>query len=65
MFQNCTNQTKGLSYIIKVRRRRMVNKWEISSVKMCFGNLLWEYAIQITQVDLNIWVLFRSPACIG
>lgn len=43
----------------------MVNKWEISTVKMCFGNLYWKYAIQITQVDLNIWVLFRSPACIG
>lgn len=37
MFQNCTNQTKGLSYIIKVRRRRMVNKWEIS--KDVFGEL--------------------------
>lgn len=65
MFQNCTNQTNGLSYIITVQGRRMVNKWEISTVKMCLGNLYWEYAIQITQVDLNIWVLFSSPACIG
>lgn len=43
----------------------MVNKWEMSIAKMCFGNLHWEYAAQITQVDLNIWVLFRSPAYIG